>query len=161
MHYLFGLVIVLSISLYATIPNHPSNNEHPNTHTRATDSSEYIIEIDPDNSEAVNNATCLPKIPNQPSTVPCKTLDFAFQQVYNFASVSSITYILLPDSTYTLNSVSTFQNLKYPIRIIANQPVVVQCTAPKSSGLVFLHSSNITIQYIRFYWLWSSAEQHQ
>ena len=151
MLYFFGLLIVLSISVGATIPNHPSNNEHLNLHKRETESPEYIIKIDSDNGE--DNATCLPTPTNKQRIVPCRSLNYSFQYVYSGIDGSVIFSLVSPK--YDLSSNETFQNLKHPISIIGNsstinQPVIVQCTAPKSSGLTFLHSSNITIKYVRF-----------
>ena len=153
MLYLYGFLIVSWISFggATTIPA-PSHNERSNEHKikRATDST-YVIEIDPDSSEAVDNETCHPT-PNKPSTVPCKSLDYAFQQNYGISN--SITFLLVsPNSTYTLTTNATFQDLS-GISIIGNSsttdlPVVVKCTAP-NSGLAFLHSNRIEIHYIRF-----------
>ena len=153
MRYFFWLLIVSLIILCGAtvdLPNHPSRNkEHLSLYKRAAESPEYIIKIDPNNSEADDNVTCLPTTTNAPSTVPCKTLHFAFQQIYRF---DHLVIFSLVSPNYTLSNVSTFKNLKYPISIIGNssQPAVIQCTAPKFSGLSFLHSNNITIRYIHF-----------
>ena len=153
MLYLYGLLIVSWISFgSATTTPAPTHNERSNEHRfeRAIDST-YVIEIDPDSSEAVDNETCHPT-PNKPSTVPCKSLDYAFQQNYGISN--SITFLLVsPNSTYTLTTNATFQDLN-GISIVGNSsttdlPVVVKCTTP-NSGLAFLHSNRIEIRYVRF-----------
>ena len=152
MLYLYGLFIVSWISFGGATTIPPSYSERSNGHKikRATDST-YAIKIDPDSSEAVDNETCHPT-PTKPSTVPCKSLDYAFQQNYGISN--SITFLLVsPNSIYTLTSNATFQNLS-GISIIGNSsttdlPVVVKCTTP-NSGLAFLHSNRIEIHYIRF-----------
>ena len=154
MLYLFGLLIVSWISFSATIGSRPTNSEHLNVHKRAAELLDYtyIVKIDPDNSEASDNEACHPT-PNKPSIVPCRTLDYAFQQ--NYSTDGSIMFSLAsPDSVYTLTSNATFQNLSRGIAIVGNSsttnlPVIVQCTTP-NSGLAFQHSNSIEIRYIRF-----------
>ena len=154
MLYLFGLLIVSWISFGVTIARQPSNNERLNVHKRAAELSDYtyIVKIDPDNSEAVDNEACHPT-PNKPSTVPCRTLDYAFQQ--NYSIDGSIMFSLVsPDSIYTLSTNVTFKNLNHGIAIVGNSsitnlPVVIQCTTP-NSGLTFLHSNSIEIRYVCF-----------
>ena len=139
MLYLFGILIVLSVSCSTTL-SHPSDSEHKIT-------AKYVIKIDPHNSESVDNETCLPS-PNKPSTVPCNSLNYTFQQIDKFND--SVMFLLVsPKSPYPLSTVATFQNINYGISIVGNASVI-QCDTSTSAGLTFLHSSNIEIHNISF-----------
>ena len=155
---LFGIpacFIVLIVSPTCTLSNYQDNpfdiqdgnSGHLNSHYNTV---EIVVTVDPDNEAATDDKRCHPKSDRgRNSSVPCKTLEYAFQQFHDVDSV--MFFLASPSSDYSLQTVTTFKHVN-EISIVGNsstnQPVEIQCEP--HAGLSFLNSSTITISNVRF-----------
>ena len=117
----------------------------------------YIVTIDPESEKAVDDKACHPT-PGGESSVPCKTLNYAFEQFQHLSNVKF--YLNAPNHTYPLGVTPNFTNVN-KIGIFGNDdfhPVLPVVECEPHIGLTFLNSDNIVLESVHF--LHCSAPQN-
>ena len=117
----------------------------PKQYTSTADAPKYVIIIDPSDAEANDSESCHPNSSGGNSSIPCKTLDYAFQQ-FSGLNNSVMFYLASSDFNYTLYT--TFKNVNSISIVGKNETVTVHCQPP--AGLAFLNASNVVISHVRF-----------
>ena len=147
--WLFVIILLGKPSTFMVAGRGDSSNNH-GQHSSIAEAHSYVIIVDPDDKQAIDNETCHPPLGGGNSSVPCKSLDYVFQQFHSLDSV--LFYLASPNSLYPLQNVTTFKDVSI-ISIVGNDtmntPAVIQCGP--HAGLSFLHSSSIEINYVRFF----------
>ena len=111
----------------------------------------YMITIDPENEEAVDDITCHPPDEGGESSVPCKTLNYALMKFNMLSSV--LFYLAAPMNSYSLNFSLKVAG-KYDIGFYGNNSMyphnipTIKCN--ENIGLTFLNSSNIVLCNVQF-----------
>ena len=111
----------------------------------------YVVTIDPENEEAVDDTTCHPPDEGGKSSVPCKSLNYALTEFNMLNSV--LFYLAAPRNSYSLNFTMTVAE-KYDIGFYGNSSLyphnlpTVKCD--EDIGLTFLNSSNIVLCNVQF-----------
>lgn len=111
----------------------------------------YTVIVDPGNDTARDSTDCYPPDEGGVSTVPCHTIDFAF----NFSRQKSVKfYLASPTAIYPLTKAVLFAN-EDNISILGNNemyPVIptIICDESNEAGLAFLNSSNILLKSLKF-----------
>lgn len=149
------LLLVLAISCFS-LPQHygqqhcfdaiPFGNNH------STYQYKYVVTIDPENEEAVDNITCHPPPDDGgESNVPCKSLNYALMNLNMLSSV--LFYFAAPRYSYSLNFTLTVAE-KHDIAFYGNNSLyphdfpTIKCN--ENIGLIFLSSSNIVFCDVQF-----------
>lgn len=112
----------------------------------------YIFTVDPTDAMAVDSEMCYPPKGGGNSTVPCKTLDYAFQQLNSFNLESVKFYLASSNSMYELNfsfNVTSKCNVGF-YGSDAQYPLVPMVKCGDNSGLSFTDSCNIVLHSIQF-----------
>ena len=110
----------------------------------------YIITINPRDEKAVDDEMCHPPKGGGNSSVPCRSLNYAFQQFQNLKSVQF--YLDVPNLTYSLNLTTSFTNGD-KIGIFGNSnlyPVLPIVECEPDVGLTFVNSNNIMFDSVQF-----------
>lgn len=151
---LLGVLIVLSLYTTGSVLSYQQNastTRHINGYSILMygDLTEYVVTVDPDNDNATDNETCHPKPSGGGnSSIPCKSLDYVFQQFNDLDSI--VFYLTSTNSVYSLHITAIFKNVNQ-ISIIgasfSNETAVIWCYPP--AGLSFLNSSEITLSNVR------------
>ena len=132
-----------------------NSNLHHTSNNHYDDDYPYVVTIDPESEKAVDDKPCHPASGASEPSVPCKTLDYAFEQ---FAHLSDVKFLLnAPNHTYTLNLTPNFMNVNN-IGIFGNSSLypmlpVVECillSHEAGTGLTFINSDNIVLESVHF-----------
>ena len=119
----------------------------------------YVVTIDPINSKATDNDTCLSP-PNEKNL--CNSLDHALQIYHGLSSV--LFYLAAPGEIYRLNFTYKVTN-QHNIWFYGNSSLssaipTIKCL--EHVGFSLINSSNISISNnYRIYQLWKCTEQYQ
>ena len=110
----------------------------------------YLIIVDPDNENAVDGKACHPPVGGGNSSVPCQSLDYAFQAFHSLKSV--MFYLASASDTYHVNfSLNVID--QYNIGFYGNDdlyPIVPTVECKQDVGLSFVNSTNIVVHNINF-----------
>ena len=111
----------------------------------------YTIIIDPTDERAVEDEKCHPPSAGVNSSIPCKSLYYAFHHFRSFNSV--MFYLASPTSTYTINVTANFTNID-GIAIYGNgsaYPTVPKIECESEVGFSFVNTKNIVLTTLTFH----------
>ena len=130
----------------------PSRHNTTETCTTTVTDYDHMVIVDPGNVSSMDGELCHPSNGEGSSIVPCKTLDYAFQQLEYHRFGSLMFCLASSNSNYVLSRVQNIINT-YNIGIFGNDtlyPHIPTIKCEDGAGLLFENSSNIIINSIRF-----------
>ena len=143
----FTCVLLLLISVASCEGRHEDNTKHV-----TVPSYKYVIVIDPSNETAMDGENCHPPDGGGSSTVPCKSLDYAFQQLRDHKPFPVMLYLASSSRYYHLGLTQNVTN-QCNIGLFGNDsvhPLVPTVKCKDGVGLSFTNSCNIVISNIYF-----------